>query len=760
MKWNPGRLAPAAIAAAGLAAYANSFSGSFVLDDTPSIVGNTTIRHLSQLKAILTTPAGSGLPVDGRPMLNLSLAINYAISGTGVWSYHAINIAIHIFAGLALFGIVRRTLRSMAGRPGARMNLGPDGPDLAAMAVALLWIVHPLQTESVTYIVQRAESLMGLFYLLTLYCFIRYAEIRPRDGETAEAAGTGSGTWAALSIACCFFGMASKEVMVSAPIIVWLYDRTFVSGTFQKAWREHRQLYIGLASSWLLLAYLVIGTNSRGHSVGFSSAIAWPVYALTQFGAVAHYIRLAFWPHPLVFDYGSAVAGGLGDVAPQMAIVVLLLAGTLWAIWKRPPLGFCGAWFFAILAPTSSIVPVATQTMAEHRMYLSLAAVVTLAVLAVYCVAGRRSVPALLAVALGLGLLTARRNEDYRSELSIWNLTVAQRPDSWRAHTDLGIILAEDPARLPEAMAQFEEALRLKPDAPEVHLNLATVLAENPAHLQEAISHYEEALRLKPDSSEAHFDLAIALAKDPGRLQDAISNYEESLRLNPGSAATHNNLAIVLERIPGRIPDVISHFEEALRIDPDNADAHFNLANVLSLDPARVPDAISHYEQALRIKPDYAEAHYDLAVLLAEDPARVPDAISHYEQALRFKPDYPEAHNDLAIALARDPGLQKDAISHFEEALRLKPDYAEAHNNLANLLARDPGKLPEAVAHYEQALRINPNYVDAHCNIAAVYARMGRLDDAIAQLEMALKIDPSLADVRENLNRLRAMAKK
>jgi tetratricopeptide (TPR) repeat protein len=711
---------------------------------------NPTIRNLTDVKAILATPAGSGLPVDGRPIVNLSLAINYAISGTRAWSYHALNVVIHILAGLALFGIVRRTLDGMAGRPGDRTNPGADGPLLVAAAAALLWVLHPLQTESVTYVVQRAESLMGMFYLLTLYCFIRYA-------KTGEAGGRG---WAALSIACCFLGAGSKEVIASAPLIVWLYDRTFVSGTFRKAWREHKGVLIGLASSWLLLGYLVIGTNARNHSVGFGTGIAWPGYALTQFGAVAHYLRLSFWPHPLIFDYGSALVGHASDVAPQLAIVVLLLGATLWALWRRPPLGFCGAWFFAILAPTSSIVPVATQTMAEHRMYLSLAAVVTLAVLAVYCVAGRRSVPALLAVALGLGLLTARRNEDYRSELSIWNLTVAQRPDSWRAHTDLGIILAEDPARLPEAMAQFEEALRLKPDAPEVHLNLATVLAENPAHLQEAISHYEEALRLKPDSSEAHFDLAIALAKDPGRLQDAISNYEESLRLNPGSAATHNNLAIVLERIPGRIPDVISHFEEALRIDPDNADAHFNLANVLSLDPARVPDAISHYEQALRIKPDYAEAHYDLAVLLAEDPARVPDAISHYEQALRFKPDYPEAHNDLAIALARDPGLQKDAISHFEEALRLKPDYAEAHNNLANLLARDPGKLPEAVAHYEQALRINPNYVDAHCNIAAVYARMGRLDDAIAQLEMALKIDPSLADVRENLNRLRAMAKK
>jgi tetratricopeptide (TPR) repeat protein len=756
MKWNTGRIAAAAIAAAGVAAYANSFSGAFVLDDTPSIVINPTIRHLANLKAILATPAGSGLPVDGRPLLNLSLAINYAISGTNVWSYHVVNLAIHILAGLALFGIVRRTLDRMAGR----LNLGPDGPRLAALAVALLWVLHPLQTESVTYVVQRAESMMGLFYLLTLYCFIRYTESRPPCAGAAEPGGKAATTWAALSIACCLLGAASKEVIASAPLIVWLYDRTFVSGTFRKAWRDHRSLYAGLASSWILLAWLIAGTNARGHSVGFGSAVAWPAYALTQFGAVAHYLRLSFWPHPLVFDYGSAVVAGPGAVAPQIALVLLLLAATLVALVRWPSIGFCGVWFFAILAPTSSIVPVATQTIAEHRMYLSLAAVVTLAVLAIQAAAGRRSLPVFLAIALGLGFLTARRNEDYRSEIAIWNVTLAQRPESWRAHSDLGILLAADPARVPEAVSHLEEALRLKPDAAETHLNLATVLVDMPGRLQEAISQYGEALRLKPESSDAHFDLAIALAKDPARLQEAISQYEEALRLDPRSAKAHNNLAIVLERIPGRLPEAITHLEEALRLDPDYAYAHDNLGNVLATDPARAPEAISHFEEALRLKPDYPEAHNDLANMLVGDPARVPEAISHYKEALRLKPDYPEAHNDLAIALAKDPARVPEAISHFEEALRFKPDYAAAHNNLANLLGTIPGRLPDAVAHYEQAIRIEPGYVDAHCNLAAAYARMGRIADAIAQLELALKLDPTLADVRENLNRLKAMAKK
>ena len=161
-------LAGAGIVAAGCAVYANALKGSFVYLDLSAIADNPTIRHLWPIWGALRPPPDGSLTVGGRPLLNLSLAVNYAISGLQPWSYHAVNILIHLSAGLAFFGIVRRTLARGA-VPGAA-GVG------AAFLAALAWTVHPLQTESVTYIVQRAESLMGLCYLLTLYCFIRSAE--------------------------------------------------------------------------------------------------------------------------------------------------------------------------------------------------------------------------------------------------------------------------------------------------------------------------------------------------------------------------------------------------------------------------------------------------------------------------------------------------------------------------------------------------------------------------------------------------------
>jgi len=179
----PVRAAEAGIVGAAVAAYSNTFSNRFVFLDVADIVNNPTIRHLGSLARVLSPPAAGGLTVGGRPVVNLTLAINYALGGTGVWGYHAVNLLIHVLAGLTLFGIVRRTLiRTFKAGAGS----GWKDPVVFAFGVALLWTLHPLQTESVSYVVQRAEALMGLFYLLTLYCFIRYVE---GDGGRAGPLG-------------------------------------------------------------------------------------------------------------------------------------------------------------------------------------------------------------------------------------------------------------------------------------------------------------------------------------------------------------------------------------------------------------------------------------------------------------------------------------------------------------------------------------------------------------------------------------------
>ena len=585
MDW-PALACAAVLAALAIAAYSRTFSVPLLFDDGFAIATNASIRHVG---TALRPPVGT--TVGGRPVLNLSLALNYAVSGTRVWSYHAANLAIHVLAGLALFGIIRRTLA-------ARTGAAATG---VAFSASLLWLLHPLQTESVTYIVQRAESLMGLFYLLTLYCFIRGVKA---EGDPAR------NWWRAASIATCLLGMATKEVMVTAPLIVLLYDRTFLAGGFREALRRGWRVYAGLAATWIVLVLVVLSGKGRGGNAGFGTPVAWWRYALTQFGAIAHYLRLCFWPHPLVFDYGSALVRPSFGVLPHALLVVAMVAATAWALARRPAIGFLGACFFVVLAPSSSVVPVATETMAEHRMYLPLIAVTVLVVLGIYRWLGRAALPLCLALAAGLISATWQRNETYRTSEGIWCDTVAKRPENERAQYNLACILQAMPGRLGDAVARYEEALRLKPDYAEAHNNLGNALGSI-GRSPEAIAHFEEALRLKPGYAEAHNDLGIALSS-VGRIAEAIEQYEEALRLKPDLFQASFNLGNALDSV-GRTPDAIEQYEQALRIKPDDATIHFYLAGALLRTPGRIDEAAAHLREVVRLQPDNHEARRILA---------------------------------------------------------------------------------------------------------------------------------------------------
>ena len=602
------------LAAAAILAYGRTFTVPLLFDDDPSIASNPTIRHIS---TSFWPPVG--MTVNGRPILNLSLAINYSISGTAVWSYHAANLAIHVLAGLTLFGIFRHALVSRAVPAASRI----------AFLIALLWVLHPLLTESVTYLIQRAESLMGLFYLLTLFCFIRGAEI---DGAKRFP-------WYLLSVSACLLGMATKEVMVSAPIVVLLYDRTFLAGSFREAWRRRWRVYAGLATTWLILPLLVLSSNGRSGSAGFGSGVSWWSYLLTQFPAIVHYLRLCFWPQPLVFDYGSGLAPRTLWIVPYALFITSLMAASAWALVERPALGFLGASFFLTLGPSSSFVPVATQTMAEHRMYLPLIPVVVLVVVGICRWLGRGALPLCVVLAAGLFGATWERNETYRSAVGIWSDTVAKRPDNVRAHINLGFALRTIPGRLNDAMLQYEEALRLKPDSVEAHYNLGNAL-NSLGRMPEAIAQYQEALRLKPDIVAVHCNLGNALFS-VGRKSEAIAHYEEALRLKPDFFEAHFNMGHALNDL-GQTPEAIVQYEEALRLRPNIVEAHCTLGNALN-SLGRTLEAVAQFEEALRLRPDDATILYDLSLALLKIPGRTNEAVTHLKEVVRLQPN-----NDLA----------------------------------------------------------------------------------------------------------------
>jgi tetratricopeptide (TPR) repeat protein len=613
------------LAAAGLCAYADSFDGVFLFDDLQRIVQNPHIRQL--------WPPSVTLGGTSRPLVQLTFALDWAASGPSVWSYHLLNVAVHVLAALALFGVVRRTLV----RAAWPAEIRAAAPGLA-LASALLWTVHPLHTQAVTYLVQRGESLMSLCYLLVLYCVIR--------GIDSDAPWR----WYVPAVASMALGAASKPVIVTAPLLVLLWDRIFAARSLRELLARRRGLYAGLAAGWLLVgALLAHAPGDWQESAGFSAVPATPArYAATELGVVTHYLRLAVWPHPLVLDYGWPIAAGTADVLPGALVVGTLLAATAWALRRRPAAGFFGAWFFLVLAPSSSLIPIADPAF-EYRMYLPLAGVVVLLALGAHRLLGRLprlagavQVATVAVAAAALAAVTLRRNLDYRSELAMWTDTVAKRPANARAHMNLGVVL-DGLGRLPEAVARYEEALRLRPEYPDALSSLGSAVARR-GDLDRAIGYYRAALALQPWHDGARTNLGAALAAQ-GRAEEAIAEFTEALRTNPGSAQAHYNLGVMLAR-QGRLAEAEAHERTALEISPAHAEAHSTLGAILE-HRGQTDAAIAQYEEAIRLRPDYADARYNLAVVLARR-GRVDEARAHLRAALAANPDFAPASRALA----------------------------------------------------------------------------------------------------------------
>ncbi len=585
------------LAAVGLA-YSNTLSVPFFFDDLTNVGENRSIRSLWPIWPVFLVNTEEVSGVHNRPAVFLSFALNYAVSGLEPFAYHVVNLAIHMAASLALLGIVRRTLLL----PGMDRFAHVATP--LALGIALLWALHPLHTQGVTSVAQRYEIMMGLFYLLTLYSTIRAAtSTRPRP-------------WIIASVACCVVALGSKEVAVSLPLVVLLYDRAFLAGSFHKALDQRRWLYLGLAVAWSLFVVWQQFTPPKPWA-GDQTGTTWYEYALSQPGVILHYLRLSFWPTGQCLDYAWPVARSAAEIVPQAIAIAALGGATLWATVQHPRWGFLGAWFFLILAPTSSILPIADLAV-EHRMYLPLASVVVATVFAaVGCLVNTVKLsPAawwlllapIVCVAVILGTASFNRNRVYASPLTVWTDVVTKRPENSRAFSNLGTV-HYNAGRFEEAMYCFQEATRLSPSWTQVSC-MAGRAAEKLGQADRAMAYYLRALTLDADYPDAHIDLGRLLRKvDPER---AAKHLRLALRARPSSSEAHINLgAIVMSKEPHLAE---RHFRLALHHDPYHAEAHNNLANCLAR-RGQLEDAVRHYRRAVELKPDYLNAQCNLEIV-------------------------------------------------------------------------------------------------------------------------------------------------
>lgn len=587
---------------------------------------NRSIRDLRDWAAVLSPPIDAG--VGGRPFANLTYALNYAVHEYRPGGYHAVAVALHGAATLLLFGLVRRTLAP-----------GPGATGTAA-AAALLWALHPVHPNVVNYVAQRTEGLMAVLYLLTLYAFARAV-------TTADGAETGGARpdrrWSAVAVVACALGMATKEGMVTAPAIALLYDRTFVSGSFHRALRRHWPVHAGLAATWLLLGWLMLTSKLSARGVGLDIGPTVYSYALTECRAVVRYLQLSVWPHPLIFDYGPTYLNTLRAALPSALVLGAALLATGFAVWRRPAAGFCGAWFFVILSPTSSVIPIVQQPCAENRMHLPLAGLLVLITVGSVRTLGRNGLVAIWLAAAALGLVTFDRNPAFQTELSIWWDSAAKLPENARAANNLGNALLRL-GRTEEAIPHLDRAIALNPRYSDAYNNRGVI------HLRQgqagpALAAFDEALKYKSNFADAHYNRGEAFLSLQ-RNEEAIAALDEAIRQNPHNAKAYNNRAVALLNL-GRVEESLAAVRRALALDATLPEAHYNLGNSL-LRAGDLDGALAAYDACLRLDPKYERAHNNAGVVLLR-LGRQTEAADRFRAALAVKPDYEEARTNLEL---------------------------------------------------------------------------------------------------------------
>jgi Flp pilus assembly protein TadD len=626
--------ATAVLAFAALFAYYNALHATFVFDD-----------------AVFTDDPNLGTPwkaaLAPRPVVALTLAANYWAEGLRPRGYHLFNVVAHLAAAVVLYDLVRRTLLlpRFAGRYAAAAGW-------VGLAAGLVWLVHPLNTQAVTYVVQRCESLMGLFFLASMWCFLR------------GCTGDRGAWWHAAGALCAGLSMGSKEVAVALPPVLVLYDRAFLAGSWRGALGRWRVVLAYSALPAVGVAWLVLGgvvSGERNNTVGFAVTLFTPAsYALTQTEVIWHYLRLSAWPDVLVLDYLDwPERKSLADVWPTAAGLAALLAVTAYGVIRNRAWAVPAAAFFLILAPTSSIVPIQDAAF-EHRMYLPLACLVVLAVVGGWTAAAGR-VPtrvlagALVVVVVGLGFRAVVRNEDYSGATRLFAANAAARPANPRVRGVYADLLRQA-GRVDEAEAEIKAAVALPRTTSQNALALGNVLYAL-GDTADAARYTRGVLAQAPDDPQLNAQLGLVLVA-AGKPGEAVGHLEKARGVTAKDALVLTHLGIARAET-GDAAGAAAAFAELKQLHPAAVGTLTALARSAALT-----------EATKKVHLDMARRYADAARHMAGDEAAVLDAVALIRARVG---DYAAAVTaaEAAAAAAERAGWKPEVVAVLRERIGL-----------------------------------------------------------------------------------------
>ena len=716
--------------------YYRTFESPFIFDDVIKIRENPDIR-LTQLSFKEIAKAGFKSSKT-RPVAFISFALNYYFNQYDPTGWHIVNICIHIFVGFFLFLFIRTTLKI----PSLKNRFAH--PDLIAFGAAFVWLVHPVQTQSVTYIVQRMNSMAALLYLVSFWLYVR--------GRLVEN-GSRKWLWFIGATLAWLVSLGCKQITLTLPFLVLLYEWYFFQD-LSKDWLKH-SLKWTLAVLGLLILIGLIYTNfsplekiSRMRDFA-NNEFTLSERALTQLRVVVYYISLLLYPHPsrLNLDHDFPLSTSLFNpfttFLSAITIVGLIALG-LYLAKKHRLISFCIFWYLGNLVIESSVIPLAI--IFEHRLYLPSMFVFLPVVILFHRYVKPTWLPVVIAcaVAATFSYWTYERNKIWQDDLLIWVDCNKKSPHKARPYFSMGQILTQR-GQYDEALANYLKALEINPNYSDAQYNLG-ILYEKEDQTDKAIERYRRAIQIDPGFVKAYNNLGVILLKQD-KTDEAIEYFRKALTIDPNLASAHINLGLALSKKDQPNAAVVS-YTKALQINSNLLKAQFQLGSLL-LEQGLTEQGIHHLKRSLQIDPEYSEAHNNLGGELLRQ-GKIDEALDHLTRALSINPNLPQAHNNVGIILMQQ-GKFDAAISHFQDALRIDPEFALAKKNLERALSIRQTQLDAEVQKLLTDLKTSPHNAELNYRLGNLYLGRGELNNAVAQFEKALALKPNFPEALNNL---------
>ncbi len=648
--------------------YGNTFLNAFHFDDIPSILEKPWIRGLDKIPQFLFS-------FFQRPLVILSFNINYAISEFEVWSYHLFNVVFHALATVLVYRLVQKALGFL------RDEFSPPRKGFLPFFAAMVFALHPLNTQSVTYISSRSSLLVTVFYLAALILFF--------EGFKAGAGRKGWFYFAGCGI-CFLLGGFSKETIVTLPAMFFIFHFYFISCESPKVWIATNAKWIFLLAL-PLLAFVGYRQVVAGGFLSASSAHIQPgTWFLTQTSVLPfEYFRKMLFPFNMNIDIDFPVLNDGLQFESWPGIVVLGLFIFLWIRIsnrssepsslevERRCAGFGMAWILLTLLPTSSFIPL-LDVAVEHRTYLPLVGFVFLfAGCFSYLRARYENIfPALINFCAVLTLLCFAlgvmvRNVDWKDEVTLWADAKNKSPNLVRPYNNLGEAY-DNLGKYDEAITEFEGALKINPNYFFGLNNLGNIYGKQ-RKLPQAIVYFQKALEQKPDYGPAHYNLARAFHLI-GKRKEAAQSYRQAIKSNPYFEQAFYNLAYLAMEL-SLFDEAVENFNKFLAMQPNHSKAHFGLANGLMM-KGHLDLALAEYRKSAELDPTFAFPYLNIANIQMQTK-NIPAAIENFEKALRINPSMPAVHLSLGMVY-RQLGSKEKTLAHLKESLRLAPDQPRA----------------------------------------------------------------------------------